>query len=166
MSWITDKAINRIYNTFKRIPKQIFKEDIEALKSLNEYVENSDSKIIADNLLYAKLLCINLRQSFDYFGNINTAIKQTSSDLKIPLEAHIQWLQKKMNDRQYQDFLLSLNIKTDFETLEDIENNKINISKHQKEIAESLKSAWQFKEVEKSFYNTANQFLKDVNNYK
>jgi hypothetical protein len=165
MSWITDKAINRIFKTFKRLEKQIFKEDIEALKSLNEYVENSEITIVNDNLLYSKLLTIVLHQNLVYYQNMQTAIKKTSSDLQLPLNYHLQFLEKDLNGIELDVFFKSLGLK-DFTSDADILENKKIIDANQKILVDKIKSTWDFDTVEKSFYNTANQFLKDVNNYK
>jgi len=166
MSWKEQNAIKRIYNTFKRVQKGIFNEDVEALKILKDNLDYSAKQTAEDNLLYAKLLAIHLRQTFEYFGDIKLTIKKVKDELEIPLEAHLQFLEKKMNDIELKNYIESLGIKIDFETYEDLEKNKANIKEHQKEIINKMKSTWSYDTVEKSFYNTANTFLKDVNNYR
>ena len=80
MSWEDKKAIRRIFNTFKRVPKQVFQEDIDALKTINESLEAKASETAHDNLLYAKLLAVVLRHNVAYFGNIQQAIKKVKDD--------------------------------------------------------------------------------------
>ncbi len=166
MSWQEQNAIKRIFNTFKRVNKYIFQEDINALKTLNEGLEGYKAQSVNDNLLFAKLLAVHLRQNVNHFGDIQQAIKQIKSELEMPLPAHIQYLEKQMNDTDLKNYLKLINITIDFESKEDLDQNKISISENQKGIIEKLKSAWGYENVEKSFYNTANTFLKDINNYK
>jgi len=165
MSWQVHNALKRVFNSFKRNKKGIYNEDLEALKLINEAIENATKNYVNDNLLYAKLLCVHLRQNVLHFGDIQQAIKQIKSELEIPLQAHIQYLEKQMNDTDLKNYLKSIGITIDFETKEDLDQNKKSISENQKAIIEKLKTNWSFSNVEKSFYNSANTFLKDPNNY-
>jgi len=73
MSWHTDNAVKRIFNSFKRLKNQIFEQDIEALKLLNEELINNQKNYVNDNRLFLKLLAIHLKTEVDYFRDINFA---------------------------------------------------------------------------------------------
>ena len=58
MSWKTENAVRRIYNSFKRVKSNIYKEDIEALKTVADALENAKKSYVNDNALFAKLLAV------------------------------------------------------------------------------------------------------------
>lgn len=160
MSWKTENSLKRIFNVFKRSKDKIYKEDIEALKYLNTELEIKLKTYVNDNLLYAKLLCYILNQKLHESNNIKTAIKLSNDIIKEPLDYHIKLLSKNLNDIEKYNFLSSLGI--DFSN----DDNDFKILKmHEKEILKKLEQEWTFKNVEDSFYNTANDFLRNEDNY-
>lgn len=160
MSWKTENSLKRIFNVFKRSKDKIYKEDIEALKYLNTELEIKLKTYVNDNLLYAKLLCYILNQKLHESNNIKTAIKLSNDVIKEPLDYHIKLLAKNLNDIEKYNFLSSLGI--DFSS----DDNDFKILKmHEQEILKKLEQEWTFKNVEDSFYNTANDFLRNEDNY-
>lgn len=168
MSWTEQNAFKRIYNVFKRNKNNIYTEDIEALKLLNTALENKNKQFVTQNLLFAKLLAIQLNQNLMYYGNIDEAIKKIKSDLSLSLNYNLIYLQKNLNNTEIINYFKSIGVNTTNPYLltdEQIENDKNIISDKQKEIIEQLKKNWDFELVEKSFVKTANELLKDVNYY-
>lgn len=163
MSWITDNALKRVFNAFKRSKDKIYKEDIEALKLLNEELVNNNKSYVNDNILFAKLLCYVLNQNLHQNGSIKIAIKQTADILKEPLSFHLEMFKTNLNNKEIESYLTSLNLNLDHFDLK--ANNTDLLKANEKEIAEKLKTNWTYENVEKSFYNSANDFLKDINNY-
>lgn len=161
MSWLSDNAVKRIFNAFKRSKDKIYKEDIEALKLLNDELINSQKQYVNDNILYAKLLSVILMQEVRYFNDMKMAIKNVNGIFLLPLENHIENLRNELNRNDFNLYIESIGIDLNSNKNEDkiLENN-------QKEIIEKLNKFWNYEKVEKSFYNTANDFLKDFNNYK
>jgi hypothetical protein len=51
MSWNDKRHITRIFNAFKRNKERIYKEDIEALKSLDELINDNSKSITTGNLI-------------------------------------------------------------------------------------------------------------------
>lgn len=168
MNWQYKKAVTRIFNTFRRLNKNIYDEDVEALKSLNELIDASAKNFIHSNLVYAKLLAIHFRQNLHYYGNVKQAIEALSDELKNPLNYQIELLTQEINSVELSSYLESLGIDTNKIVLSNsekgIKENEI-IKENQKNIIEKLNKFWSFNNVENSFYNTANDILKDVNNY-
>lgn len=160
MSWKSDKAIERIVKLFKRVKNQVFDEDIEAIKTINETIALNEQKFVNDNILYAKLLCYIIDKNLNHCRDIKSAIKIASDILKEPLDYHLQILHRDLNDIDQLNFFTSLGY--DFNSYKN-QNDILKVN--EKEIIEKLKSNWDYKKVEKSFYNTANEFLKDTNNY-
>jgi hypothetical protein len=168
MSWTEQNAFKRIYNVFKRNKNNIYSEDIEALKLLNTALENKNKQFVTQNLLYAKLLAIQLNQNLMYYGSIEQAIKKIKSDLSLSLNYNLIYLQKNLNNTELINYFNSLGVNTSNPNLltdEQKQNDKNIISDKQKEIIEQLKKNWDFELVEKSFVKTANELLKDVNYY-
>lgn len=149
MSWSTDNAVKRIFNSFKRLKNQIFTQDIEALKLINDTISESEKIYVNDNLLYAKLLCYILDRNLHCHDDIKIAIKNAADILKEPLEFHLGMLHKNINDK---------NILKHIENI-DFENTD------QKELIKKLENSFSYKSIEKSFYNTANDFLRETDNY-
>lgn len=168
MSWTEQNAFKRIYNVFKRNKNNIYSEDIQALKLLNETLENKNKQFVTKNLLYAKLLAIQLNQNLMYYGNIDEAIKKIKSDLSLSLNYNLIYLQKNLSNTELINYFNSIGVNTSNPNLltdEQKLNDKNIISNKQKEIIEQLKKNWDFELVEKSFVKTANELLKDVNYY-
>jgi len=168
MSWHTDNAVKRIFNSFKRLKNQIFEQDIEALKLLNEELINNQKKYVNDNILFLKLLSIHLEVELNHFKDINFAKQNIHKGLNLPLSHHIELLKMKLNEVDLQNYFKSIGVIQkevgQCTRLEDALNLEI-ISKEQKGIIEQLDKAWTYDKIEKSMYNTANEFLKDINNY-
>jgi hypothetical protein len=141
MSWENKRYITKIYNAFKRNKERIYKEDIEALKSLDELISKESEQTTKDNLIYAKLLCVFLRQNVHHYKDIKFAIKELKFQLNIPL------------DRQIELLTYDLNL---------IELQKLDSAE---QIFEKMDNAWSKEQVEKSFYNSANDLLKEIENY-
>ncbi len=168
MSWTEQNAFKRIYNVFKRNKNNIYSEDIEALKLLNTALENKNKQFVTQNLLYAKLLAIQLNQNLMYYGSIEEAIKKIKSDLSLSLNYNLIYLQKNLSNTELINYFNSIGVNTSNPNLltdEQKLNDKNIISDKQKEIIEQLKKNWDFELVEKSFVKTANELLKDVNYY-
>lgn len=163
MSWKNENALKRIFNAFKRSKDKIYKEDIEALKLLNDELILKQKTYVNDNLLYAKLLCYILNQNLHQNGSVKLAIKQTSDILKEPLSYHLEIFKTNLNNKEIENYLLSLNFNLDHFDLKS-DNEKL-LKASEKEIVEKLKKEWLFENVEKSFYNSANDFLKEPENY-
>lgn len=161
MSWKDKNNIKRIFNTFKRVKTKIFQEDLDALKELNETIDLSAKKTSIDNILYSKVLCVLIRLNLEYYGDIKLAIKKANDELKQPIDFHLQFLEKSLNNIDLINYFKSIGI--DFESYKDQPDILAN---NQKEIIEKLKFSWSKENVEKAFYNTAESFLKDIENYK
>jgi hypothetical protein len=141
MSWEQKRYVTKIFNAFKRNKERIYKEDIEALKNLDEFINESSKNLTKDNLIYAKLLCVFLRQNIHYYKDIKFAIKELKFQLNIPLDRQIELLTYDLN-------LIEL------QKLESAE-----------QVFEKMDNAWSKEQVEKSFYNSANDLLKEIENY-
>ncbi len=141
MSWELKRNVTKIFNAFKRNKERIYKEDIDALKNIDEFINESSKQLTKDNLLYAKLLCVFLRQNVHHYKDIKFAIKELKFQLNIPLDRQIELLTYDLN-------LINLQNETDA-----------------KEVLKKMDNAWTKEQVEKSFYNSANDLLKEIENY-
>ena len=164
MSWSTDNAVKRIFNSFKRLKNQIFEQDIEALKLLNEELINSQKNYVNDNILFAKLLSHVLRNELKQQGSMKMAVKSIDSILKVPISHHTEFLRMELNNKDFVDYVEGLGIETDHLNHKE-NNNDLILNDNQKEVQDKLLKFWNYDKVEKSFYNSANEFLKDINNY-
>jgi hypothetical protein len=164
MSWVTDNAFKRIVNVFKRSKEKVYKEDIEALQLLNDEFVNNQKNYVNDNILFAKLLNYALRNELKHQGSMKMAIKSIDSILKTPISNHTEFLRLELNHKDFLEYVESLGIETDHLNHKE-NNNDLILTENQKEVQDKLTKFWNYDKVEKSFYNSANEFLKDINNY-
>lgn len=151
-AWKNQNALLRVFNVFKRNKKGVYPEDIQALQRISALIENEVAKVAVDNILFTKLLCCMLRYHFWHYGDIKLAIKKVSSDLSHSMGAQVTFLAKALKDKDAMDF---------FENLEGK-----NLNDHQAQILQKLDNNWNEDKVRKSLYNTANDLIQDINNYK
>lgn len=161
MGWKEKNSVKRIFNAFKRSKDKIYTEDVEALKCLNEYIENDNRTVTNDNLLFAKLLCVYLRIYVLHYKDVKSAIRKANDELQMSLPAQIELLKVALNQMEIESYLTGIGI-----NLNNINEQPEIINEHQSQIVQKLKTQWSVENVEKSFYATANDLLKDVNNYK
>ena len=166
MSWKEDNAIKRIYNAFMRNKPKIYAEDVNALKVVIDAIDESDKKHTVDNILFAKLLSIQIRQNLEFYGSMEVSLKKIDDELKRPLNYQTQILHKTLNSVEFDTYLKSIGLNVNFITTKEDEkkNNEI-IFKQQKEISKNFIKDWSLEVVEKSFYKTANELIKNVNYY-
>lgn len=168
MGWIEKKSITRIFNTFKRLKTGIYTEDIEALKQLNESNENASKSFVHGNLVFAKLYALALRQNLNYYGSVKMAIKGINEELSKDINFQLGMLTKEINQKEINEYFKSLGFDMDKVFISDsvngiLENNIL--KENEKEIVAKLKNNWSLENVSQSFYKSANDVLKDVNNY-
>ena len=164
MSWHTDNALKRIVNVFKRSKEKVYKEDITALQLLNDELVNSQKKYVTDNILFAKLLSHVLINDLKHYGSMKMAIKNIDGILKTPLDNQIEFLRLELNNKDFVEYMESLGIEMNHLDHKENKNNII-LKENQKEVKEKLLKFWDYEKINKSFYNTANEFLKDITNY-
>lgn len=167
MSWKIENAKNRVFNVFKRNKDKIYKEDIEALKTINTELELKRDKYVNDNLLFAKLLVYVLDRNVHQNGDIKASIKIVADILKEPLDYHLQMFQINLNQKGIDSYLESLGFNLEHLNHDKKvkEQNELILKDNQKEIIVKLKVNFTLENVKKSFYNTANQFLQETDNY-
>ena len=165
MSWHTDNALKRIVSVFKRSKEKVYKEDIAALQLLSDELTGHQKSYVNDNILFAKLLSHVLRNDLKHYGSIKVAIKNIDSILKVPISHHTEFLRMELNNKDFLEYMESLGIETDHLNHNENDNDLI-LNDNQKEVQEKLLKFWDYEKINKSFYNTANEFLQDIENYK
>jgi methyl coenzyme M reductase subunit C-like uncharacterized protein (methanogenesis marker protein 7) len=150
MSWKLENNTKRIYNVFKRSKSQIYSEDIEALKDVLNHINEGKKDMSVDNILFLKLLSIHLLQNLDYYGNIRGAVKECGKLLNQPLNHHIEKLRISLNYVEVNNYVDNLRVE----------------EYNDPEILDKLNKEWSYKVVENSLYNSCNDFINDVENYK
>lgn len=160
MSWKSDKSIERVVKLYKRVPKQVFHEDIEAIKNINETISESEKELVNDHVLFAKLVCYVLNLNLHQSGSMKGAIASLRSVLEKPISDQLEFLTMNLNQTELNNYFKSIGM--NFNVMED--NSEI-IKSNENEMIEKIKNNWTKQKVTKSFNNTVNEFIKDVNNY-
>lgn len=168
MSWKSNAAFKRLGNTFKRLydKKMVFKEDFEALKTLQDTINELTELRVIEQTLFAKIVCANMYNSLIRYGNIKDSIKEVQTDLDINLITHIERLTSELNIQSLQNLMKSKGIT--FELVQDLQtrNNNLDIIKlHEKEFTNKILESWEYEDVKKSFEKTINEFVTNPNNY-
>lgn len=168
MSWTEQQALKKVVSVFKRSKERnvpIYDKDIEAIKTLNTALENKSESNVKCNILYAKLLCFVLYRNVEHFGGIKGAIKHIQTDvLNFSLSEHIEMLRRHLNQKDFDEYLSTLGLSETF-IGDEQESNLAILTKNQNEVITKLNKFWNFDKVKKSFYNTANEFLQETDNY-
>jgi len=170
MSWELDNAMKIVFNVFKRFKKQkckIWDNEIEALKTISQELENIKKQQAIDNILFLKLLTIHIKSELDYFKDISFAKQNIHKALSLPLSNHLELLRMSLNQIDFENYIKSIGMSNDFlaDKQTALKDNEI-LNKNQKEIIEKLGKFWTLEKIEKSMYNTCNEFIKDIENYK
>lgn len=168
MSWKSKGAFKRLGNTFKKLyeKKLIFKEDFEALKTLQETINELTELRITEQTLFAKIVSANMFFSLLRQGDINQSIKEVQNDLDLPLILHIERLTNELNTQSLIKLMKSKGIV--FELVQDLQtknNNLEIIKKNEKEFSKKIIQKWEFEDVKRSFEKTINEFITNTNNY-
>jgi hypothetical protein len=168
MSWKSNGAFTRLGNTFKRLyeKKLVFKEDFEALKTLQETINDLTEQRITEQTLFAKVVCANMYFGLLRYKDINQAIKEVQYDLDINLSSHIEKLTFELNLISLQNLMEKQGV--NFELVQDKESKERNlqiIKKHEKEFSKKILERWEFDDVKKSFEKTINEFITNPENY-
>jgi hypothetical protein len=168
MSWKANGALKRLGNTFKRLyeKKLVYKEDFEALKTLQETINELTELRVTEQALFAKIVCANMFFSLLRHGDINASIKEVQNDLDLPLISHLERLTSELNIQTLQNLMKSKGITFELvESLEAKNNNLELIKKHEKEFSKNILEKWEFEDVKKSFEKTINEFIINPENY-
>jgi len=160
MSWKDKQHITRIFNSFKRNKTNIYPEDINALKSLDELINDNSKTMTAGNLIFAKLLCLYLRQNAFAHKGVKGVIYALKKELKSPLEHNLWLLTKELNNIDLELYAESKGV--NIRNWESIQAFK---KEDNQEMINKILNGWTVGIVEKSFYSTANDLLKDIENY-
>lgn len=168
MSWKSNGAFTRLGNTFKRLyeKKLVYKEDFEALKTLQETINELTELQVREHTLFAKLLCTNIYWNLVRFGDIKQAIKWVQMDLDVDLTSHLEQLTNELNIQGITNLMKSKEIT--FELVESKESKERNlelIKTHEKEFVNKILESCNFEDVKKSFEKTANDMISNPDNY-
>jgi len=162
MSWKSKGAFTRLGNTFKRLheKKLVFKEDFEALKNLQEEINELTEKRVNDHILFAKLLCSNINGYLMKYGDVNEAIKWVQMDLNIDLSSHLEQLTFELNLQTLKKLMESKGISFDLVTDKETKERELEIIKtNEKEFVSKILERWEYDDVKKSFEKKCDAFI-------
>lgn len=165
MSWKDDGAIKRIFNTFNRLKTQIFQQDIDALKQVRASLEYYKKENINNNQLYAVVLALLIKERLRKGQSINTALFMIGNDVRsYTLNDQIHQLTAVINVNELSQFMdeKKVNVPKGKNIFEDTDELlEIWHKEYDKEFLQKILDSWTYEEVSDSFYNTANELLKD-----
>jgi hypothetical protein len=100
--------------------------DIEAFNEVVKWINISNEKTVQENLLFAKLYLVILKEFSNCYQSVDFANKQISKELSKPLQFHIEKLKQELNFIELNQYFKSLNLKPTFDEglhIEEIRNN-------------------------------------------
>ena len=157
------ESIKRLRFTFLKQNKPN-QTDVDALNEVLKAIESYQSKKVDDNRVFAKLLCLYIKESYHKNNNdINQVLMVLGNELKKPLDIHISMLSNKMTTTQIVNYINGLTIDVPTDEFCDL----IALAKredefwntHQKEILNEILFMNSEQSIKSNFYNTANQIL-------
>lgn len=171
MSYKDENAIKRIFNTFKRLNKNIFQQDIDALKQIKESLDFYKIRQVNDNKIYAKVLCLLIKERYMRLPDINMCIESVHRDIKLySLGEQLEMLTIKLKTNHIASYLKECKIEVSSDEFNDVEAlTKREIEwhdKYEKKLFDEIIKTWNTEFVTDKFYTTANEILQDVDNYK
>jgi hypothetical protein len=101
--------------------------DGEAINKIIEWFTLSNEKIVHDNLLFAKLYLVVLKEFSNVYQSVDFANKEISKELSKPLGFHIEKLKQELNFIELNQYFKSLNLKPTWEHGQGLEEIKSNI---------------------------------------
>lgn len=159
----TKSAIERLTFTILKQNKPN-QNDADALTILANKIAEFETKNIQNNIVFAKLLLLNLQSEYRKKNDIDNSIFYLSEILKPNLNQMVQIFANEMHTTQLYNFIKTLKIDadndlmdTDLDYIKFIENQFWN--DHQKSIIDEIKSINSKNEFQKNFYCTANEIL-------
>lgn len=162
----TNQAVERLIYTVtnQNKPNQ---NDLEALKVLAEYVDNSKKEYIQQNYLFAKMYLYNfIHEVYHYKDSIKNNYKYSQKSLRgfleLPLTVILEETRVKLNTHEYELYAKSLGLNT--EHLKADNENDYQILKENKD--EILKYAFGIIEKENFEELITDQITELINRYK
>ena len=104
------EALNRLAFTIQKQNKPNA-TDIEAFNEIVKWISTSNEKIVNDNLLFAKLYLVVLKEFSNHYQSVDFANKEISKELSKPLGFHIERLKQQLNSIELNEYFKSLNLK-------------------------------------------------------
>jgi len=163
MNWKTRQSISRIVGVFNRNKGKVYEQDIEALKHVNNILEAETEQIVNDHMLFAKLLAYLMRIELLSIGDMKMVAQRLNDVLAMPLDLHLQMLHLKINENERRAFFDSLGFDT--KAIGIHKDESALLKQHEKAIISKLKNEWSENNVRRSFKNTAEAMIKNINNY-
>lgn len=165
---ITTKAIERLAFTITKQNKPN-QTDLDALKTLVEWIDNSKKQEIRNNYLFAKMYVYNFvhevlhyKDSFNF--NYGKSQKKIHEILEMPLNKNIEIAREKINAHEYQLFAIEKGISQKFvRSSEEIESDQKIISENESEF---LKYGFGYFENIDFEDRIVNQITEAINKYK
>lgn len=170
MSWKDENALKRIFNTFKRLEKNIFKQDIDALKHLNQTIELQKKQNIDSNILFAITLSLLIKERLRKGQSINAVLYMIGHDLRsFDLVENVRQLTALINANELQQFMKEKEVI--IPKGKDVYNDTDELlelwyKQYDKEFLDKILESWSFDEVKKNFENTVNEIIQNYQQHK
>src|SRR6187402_1368754 len=156
MSWKDDNALKRIFSTFKRLKSNIFQQDIDALKQLQESLEFYKKQNVDRSKVYAVILCMLIKERTRRM-DINTALYMIGQDCKHGLDFHIGTLTSQLICNDLNSFMKEskIDVPTQEKNPEELQKYIEQWhEKYDKDFLDRILNSWTDEEVSRQFYNT------------
>lgn len=139
-----EKPFEWLFNRFKQPQIKPCKFDFECLTYLAEWVNREKEKNKQENILFAKLYVYVFIQEIQHYKDIDFAKKSMNDLLKLDLYSHYIKFTERLNDVEFNKYLVSVGI--------DPEKRYFDDSEKLKEATDFFKNLnkWDVDQVEKS----------------
>ena len=113
MALTIEKSFEWLFNRFKSPQLKPCKFDFDCLTFLAEWANREKEKNKQENILFAKLYVHLFIQEIRYYKDIEFAKKSMNDILNLDLHSHYVLFKERLNDIEFNKYLLSVGINTE-----------------------------------------------------
>lgn len=105
-----EKSFDWLFKRFQTQSIKPCKFDLECLTFLAEWCNREKEENKQENILFAKLFCYVFIQEIQHYKDIEFAQKSMADILELDLYSHYVKFTQKLNDVEFNKYLISINI--------------------------------------------------------
>lgn len=142
-------AFERVFKTFKRLNKQIYPQDTEAMNTLFKELNSAYEQNVRKEPLFIKMTCLLMFEYLHRYGSAKDAVFMIKKNLEYDYETLLMKIHSEINAKE---------IKNTFDLMEIDEKEHSDLEKR-KIVLEKLNSFWTNKHIDKSIINLVNDLI-------
>ena len=149
MTTTTRMAFERVFKTFKRLNKQIYPQDTEAMNTLFKELNSAYEQNVRKEPLLIKMTCLLMFEYLHRYGTAKDAVFMMKKNLEYDYSNLLMRIHSDINAKEMQNT---------FEMM-DIDENNISDLEKKKIVLDKLNSFWTSEHIDKSIISLVNDLI-------